>query len=136
MKIKKRTTLGRQNMNLKDGFLVRSVETIRRDPALKGWAIGDFYDPTEVPFTNAFEVKEWDEQGVQTAWKMHRSGPEYISVKLGVLVVEMRDPESGAQTVENVAAGQCIVLSPEVERRYRAGTERVEGVTVRIRDQK
>ena len=124
-------------------YLLRRVADIRqgqaqssRGPIKAGWAMGAFYENTELPFTEDFEVKEWDSSLINRHWSDHAlDGSEYISVTSGVLTIvagrKLADVEYPIESERiEVRAGFSAVLRPGFWRRFEC-TPDAAGMTVR-----
>ena len=118
---------------MKLDYLVRSASEIRRLDSTgraidrRGWAMGPFYDPDELPYSRHFEVKEWDANTVQRDWRNHEAnGPEYISVTCGTLTVIggcANDKQPSERERIEVGAGTTIVLRPGFLRRFECSSD-------------
>jgi hypothetical protein len=120
-------------------FLVMAVEEIRNGEANKGtqagWAVGPWFQPTNIRRAERFEVKEWNSNQIQSEWRDHSAaGIEYITVKQGTLIVILGQADDAKVVSEDqripVPANYCIVLSAGVWRRFE-GDPDVQGVSVR-----
>lgn len=101
-----------------------------------GWAMGPFFPSNDLRFTDAFEIKNWDQLGVRRDWRNHpHAGSEYIAVTCGTLwVVFGVDPKDDGLIVESgrisVLAGHVIILRQGQWRRYEC-TDDAKGISVR-----